>query len=220
MIRYARFLPAILVILASCASVGNERRDAALNGMIYDFESQPVQGAVVEVDGAVMATSDVNGRFALAGLPMGAHRLVAGREGYEKVETEIDYSDATQVVYVKMISADQLLGRAERALEEKNWREAEDLLRRNEAVRGGNPAAGYLRAVLDFRRGDYRAAAEKLEGLLAGGAKDPFVYLFLADLYQYRLDDAAHAAARLADFLAFRYDPDVERRLRSMGEAP
>jgi hypothetical protein len=188
--------------------------------MVYDYEGRPVQGASIAVDGGRPVSSDVNGRFALAGLPMGAHRLVAGREGYETVETEIDYSDATQVVYVKMISADQLLGRAERAIEGKNWGEAEGLLRRNEAVRGGNSAAGYLRAVLAFRRGDYRAAAEKLEGLLAGGSKDPFVYLFLADLCQYRLDDAARAAAFLADFLAFRYDPDVERRLREIGEVP
>ncbi len=212
-------LPAILAILVSCAGVGAARGEPPLNGMIYDFEGLPVQGATIEVDGKTTA-SDVNGRFALAGLPMGQHRLVSKRDGYETIETEIDYSDVTQVVYIKMISADQLLARAEKALDRKDWRDAEEMLRRNEAVRGANPAAGYLRAVFDFRRGDCRAAADRLEGLLAGGSKDPFVQLFLADLYQYRLNESERAAARLAGFLALRYDPDVERRLRSIGEVP
>jgi predicted Zn-dependent protease len=111
-----------------------------------------------------------------------------------------------------MISADQLLSQAEKALDRKNWQQAEDLLNRNEAVQGNNNAARYLRAVFDFRRGDYAAATNKLEGLLAEGSKDPFVHLFLADLYQYHLGDKNRAAEYLSNYLLFRYDPDIEKR--------
>lgn len=205
--------------LSACATAGKSSADPTpppLNGMIYDYDNLPVSGAVVSAEGEDLAASDVNGRFSLPAFPFGKYRFTASRSGYEPSELEADYADATQVLYFKMHSAEQLLARAERALDARDWQAAESFIARASAVKPGDPAVLYLAAVLDYRRGRCVDALAKLESVLAADPRDPFVYLFMADLHQYGLADKAKALAALDAFLDLRYDREAEERRRSL----
>jgi len=74
----------------------------------------------------------------------------------------------------------------------------------------------YLRAILDYQQGDAAAAASRLESLTAGGTTIPYVYLFLADLYQYSLNKRQAAEKALAHYLKQTDDPDVRKRLDAL----
>jgi len=218
------FLNAICLIAAlaasACASSDRSTRGgpsgASLNGMVYDYENRPVADAEIRIDGHLRARSDINGRFSLGELPFGKYAVEVGREGCERVSFAVTYGDPTQIIYVKLYSAKQLLSAAEKEMEKRNWAEAQAYLGRMEAIGADDPAARYLRAVLSFRRGQAKEAKGLLEALLADGYDEAYVHLFLADLCQYSFSDPRGAAAQLEKYLKARYDPDVERRLREL----
>jgi len=206
--------------LGACSSLDRQRRegpsDAPLEGMIYDRENRPVAGAEVFLDGQLLARSDINGRFCLGEPRFGAHRVEVAKKGYEGASFALDYRDATQVVYAKLVSAAQLVAAARTAAQFRRWSESLALLDRAEALGEPDPAARYLRALVLFRRGDSEAAKDLLEAILADGFDEPYVHLFLADICQYRLEDARQAATHLERYLAERGDPDAEKRLEAL----
>jgi hypothetical protein len=215
-IRSLILIPAVLVLAVSCASLKTNDQGPPFYGMVYDMDNLPVQNARVFVDGKEAAGTDVNGRFVLSGLNFDSYAVELRKVGYESLVTQLDYFSSTQVLYVKMISADQLLGEAEAALAERRWEEASSLVDRAERTKPGAPVTLYLKAVVTFRRGDAQGARALLEGLLAKEYKEPAVYLLLADILQYRQDDPAGAAAHLRSYLKLRYDPEVEKRLAQL----
>ncbi len=184
-----------------------------LFGMVYDADSQPCVGARITVDGRPGPTTDINGRFGLASLPLGRHRLEVAKEDFEPVSTVFDFVDRKQVLYLKVVSHDQLLRLAEQALQEGKLQDAGDLLRRAEAIRPDDPVGLYLRAIGLVEAGRFGDAVGALEGLLSRGYREAAVYLTLADLYQYRLGDPRRAAMYLEEALRREKDPDVRRRL-------
>jgi tetratricopeptide (TPR) repeat protein len=205
------------LLLASCGTLGSNDSKPPFYGMVYDRDNQPVQNAVVVLDGKETAATDVNGRFALANLDPGVYEVELRKEGYEPLSTSVEYFSPTQVLYVKMTSRDQLLSQAETAIAERRWQEASDLVDRADRIDPDNPATLFLRAVVLFRRGQPEEARAILEGLLARDYMEPSIHLFLADILQYRLADPVGAASHLREFLLLRYDPVVEERLKGMG---
>jgi len=73
-----------------------------------------------------------------------------------------------------------------------------------------------LGAVVDFRTKDFEKARAGLEGLLSMDYKEPFVYLFLADIRQYHVVDKAKAIEYLSAYLALREDSAVRKRLEEL----
>lgn len=206
-------IPALALIAVSCASMRPDKTGLPLYGMVYDRGNLPVSNALVLVDGKAQATTDANGRFGLEGLKYGIHDLELRKEGYETMSTRVDYVSSAQVLYVKMVSTDQLLGQAQTAITERRWAEALSLLDRAERTRHGAPATLYLKAVVLFRSGDAEGARDILEGLLKEEYREPAIYLLLADIYEHRLSDVAAAAAYLRAYLRLQYNPEVEKRL-------
>lgn len=206
------FVPLALAALGSCASSATPRTLPPLNGMIYDYDNIPVASAAVEVDGKQTTSSDVNGRFALSDYLPGQYAIVVKKAGYETVQLNIKYDDPTQILYIKLFSVDQLLKLAEDAFALRNWQETEDFLRRAELIQPGNIPLRFLQAALGFRRGDNDTAQRKLTELMADEANDPYIHVFLADLFQYRLNDGPTALSHLDAFLNMRYDPEIEKR--------
>ncbi len=206
-----------LLTLGACATAKGPKETPVpplppLNGMIYDQDNLPVSNAIVEIDGERKSISDVNGRFALFDLIPGKYLLSVRGEDYESASVHIEYSDPTQIVYVKLFSADQLLSVAEKAIETRDWQSAEEYLNRATAIRPNDTSALYLHAVLDFRQGKAKEALATLESLLANKIRDPYIYLFCADILQYQLQNPKAALGYLEKFLESRFDPEVEKR--------
>ena len=212
-------------LLFSCAS-----RDAAdpsrfekadLFGMIYDEENQPCPGVMLRVDGkssgpADEPVSDIRGRFVIPGLSRGEHSVTARKVGFEEVSTTILFLNRTDVLFLRMVSFAQLLGKAEKALEERRWGEADDLLARAERLDPGSSVLVYLKAVAAYKTGHAEDAADQLAGLVQKGIHEPAVYLFLADVYEHGLADVPQAIQVLEQYLAFRADEAALRRLESL----
>ncbi len=207
-------------LLIGCATIPEPDVSGALpvHGLVYDYDNLPVPAAVLRIDGKRSALSDVNGRFVSPPIPPGTYDIEVSRDGYETKTVRLEYSHPNQILYAKLYSAEQLLSLAEKALERRDWEAASSLLERAQAVRPGDAAAGYLRAIISFRKGDHGRAQEELGRLLLQGTGDPFIHLFLADLLQYRLGKAEEALEHLDRFLASRCDPDVEARRTALAE--
>jgi tetratricopeptide (TPR) repeat protein len=215
-------LPFLLAVtlalsLSSCVSF-RERRlrefdSAPLVGMVYDQDQKPCAAAQITVDGREGPRTDVNGRFLIDALTRGDHRVGVSKEGFEPLEVPVSFTDRTQVLYLRVVSFNQLLRQAEEALDRGRLQEADGLLRRAEALKAEDPVALYLRAVYCLKLEDTDQAVGLLQEILARDQRLPAVLLTLADIYQYRLKDAAQAAGYLREYLRAEEDPDIRARL-------
>jgi tetratricopeptide (TPR) repeat protein len=226
-ILYACALLAVMLFV-SCASQDTvdiiNFDKSALFGMIYDDDNQPCAGAELKIDGRRGPITDIRGRFVLPDLSRGKHVLTARKEGYEDLTASFDFLNKTDVLYLRIVSFGQLLSKAEKALEERKWDIADAFLGRAEKIDAGDPVFLYLRAVQAYKTGRYRDTVAYLDIIIAKGAKDPYVYLFLADIYQKNLNQPAKAIEDLEIYLTKRADSDVEARLEGLrkksGETP
>lgn len=211
------------LLLGSCRTVSNENPlqfdSAPLFGMIYDMDNRPCAGVSLLLDGGQTSTTDLDGRFVLLGVKHGPHTLTAASEDREALEVRFDFQNQTHVLYLKMVSFDQLLSQAQDALDRKKWAEADRALRRAAAIHEADTVLVYLRAILDHQQGDSAGAAARLESLLAGGAAAPIIYLFLADLYQDSLGKPGAARGALGEYLKQVEDADVRKRLEDLKSA-
>lgn len=208
------------IALLSCATTARKREKLPpLYGTIFDQENKPVPSVELFLDGSYAATSDVHGRFSLLSVKKTDEHIVVARcAGFEPVELRFTYTDATQVMYISMFSADQLLSSAERSIRDKNWAEAEAFLVRAEK-NGADPLyCEYLRAVFAVHRNDTEKAKETLLKLIDQGHAKPHVLLFLADIYEYHDNDVENAREYLRRFLQLRSDIEIEQRLRRLDE--
>lgn len=81
-----------IVLIASCAVALLDAQDkpgGIIKGQIVAGEGEPLVGANVVVEGTLLgATSDVNGKFVIVGVPPGLHKLKATYIGYSPVMSQ------------------------------------------------------------------------------------------------------------------------------------
>jgi tetratricopeptide (TPR) repeat protein len=206
--------------LAGCLSTAAHQpqdfAEAPLYGMVYDYDNLSCAEAIVIVDEKEEARSDINGRFVVTTLPRGHHQVIVRKDGYEDCRIGFEFLNRTQVLYVRIISASQLMRQVEGALEQKDLARARQLLDRTLAVAPKNPVARYLLAVYLLQDKHPDEAVALLLGILDEGYRDPTLYLTLADLYQYSIDDPKQARTYLEKYLQLRQDPGIQRRLEAL----
>jgi tetratricopeptide (TPR) repeat protein len=205
----------LALVLLSCATTPNKKnRTQELYGMIYDGNNKPVYNAAVYINGTYAASSDIHGHFSIPKVkPKLPCVISAEKPDYETIQTEFADTDPAYILYMRMFSVDQLITEAEDALKEKNWNRAESFLVRAEKAGGENPSIKYLRGVLAFYKNQYAEAVAVLRGITEAEKNAAFVYLFIADLYQYYLEEPIQAKAFLERFLSLQYDADVRNRV-------
>lgn len=210
----------LALFASSCVSWREKRlrefTSSPLVGMVYDLDQKPCAGALITVDGQEGPRTDINGRFVIAALRRGEHLIKVSKQGYEPLETALSFLDRTQVLYLRLTSLGQLLREAEEALDRRRFQEADDLLRRAEALNAGDPVGMYLRAVYFLKRENTEEAIGLLEKIRAQGQKAPAILLSLADIYQYRLQDLPRAISYLRQFLEAEDNPEVRARLTEL----
>ncbi|MFP3042355.1 carboxypeptidase regulatory-like domain-containing protein [Treponema primitia] len=214
---YLIWLGIIMTVFFSCATNQTQKRTSqGLYGMIYDGDNRPVKEVKIYVDDKFAAISDIHGHFSLPSLKSGEeYRIKACKEYYEAVELALDYLDPQNVLYISIYHADQLLNQAEQALRNKEWVQTESLLSRAEDAHGDYPSIQYLRGILAFHKGEYDNALGILISLTEQ-EKASYLYLFIADLYQYYTGDKDRALLFLNKFLELRYDTEVDNRIRNL----
>jgi hypothetical protein len=218
-----RTYAAVAVALASALLVGScltqreerlrEFTEAPLTGMVYDHDQAPCANALVVVDGTDGPHTDINGRFATDPIGRGGHRVLVKKQGFEELEVSFEFMNRNQVLYLRVISVDQLLRQAETALEGKRLVEVERLLARAQAIDAANPVGKYLCALWHLERDEADAAADILTELERAGYREPIVFLTLADVYEFHLARTAEAILQLEQYLKLQGDPEVSKRL-------
>ncbi len=210
-------------ILISCATKPNtliEFDKAPLYGMIYDSDNNPLDGVRIKIQTVEIkeAVSDIEGRFVISELKKGDHTLIATADHCEELRFDFSFMNRGRAIYLKMISFGQLINSSEYALETKEFKEAEKLLDRAAALRGEDPLLLYLKAVLFFKTDQPEKAEEYLIDLINLGYEKAYVYLFLADLYEYSLNKIEEAVRFLTEYLKIKTDPETGERLRGLME--
>ncbi len=218
--------PLVIVIAAalfSCASYLNtqleEFANADLLGMIYDNDNQACSGVRVTVDGLTGPVSDVNGRFTLPNLSRGKHALSVKKEGYEPADFQIEFLNRTQIVYLKVLSFEQILSLAERALNDRKIGEAEGYLERAKKIRESDPLLLYLRAVVALKRDQVQDALTILLSIIEQKTAEPHVYLAVADIYEYKLEDPQNALRYLKKYLTYNESDEIKARIKRLEAA-
>jgi tetratricopeptide (TPR) repeat protein len=216
----AALLLLLPILLCSCATKDKttvyDFQAAPLFGMIYDHDNTPCSNVRTRIDGTDGPVSDINGRFIVQSLSRGEHHIVFTKEGYETESLTFQFLNINQVLYVRMISFEQLLEKVEDAIEYQRWEEGEELLQRAEQIKQNNPLARYLHAILLKEKGNAEKAVKILLGILHSGFKGPYVYLALGDLYQYRLQNIPEAARYLEEYLELEVNREVQKRLEEL----
>ncbi|HUX51220.1 MAG TPA: carboxypeptidase-like regulatory domain-containing protein [Spirochaetia bacterium] len=208
---------AIMVLFASCTGMPDadprsfER--APLFGMVYDQENQPVAGVNFSIDGREGLLSDITGRFVIPDLSRGEHTLVARKVDYELLMTVIQFSNQTQVVYIRMISRTELVQAAEDEVAARRFADAQSLIDRILTISPDDPEGSFLQAVLFHRSRRSLEAAAILEALIASGVTEEPVCLFLADLYEKALGDPGRAVKLLEGCVARSPTPRTRSKL-------
>ncbi|MDR2404399.1 MAG: carboxypeptidase-like regulatory domain-containing protein [Spirochaetaceae bacterium] len=203
-----------VAILASCTSFPSRRyREQALYGMIYDGDNKPVHNAAVYINGKHIVSSDIQGHFTIPDIkPKLQYTVTARKEGYEELQLEVSFPDPSYILYLHMVSAAQLLTRTGEAMLKKDWQSAESFLTRAQNAGGDPGETGFLQGVLLFNRNLYREALSVLIPITETNRNAPYLFLFIADIYQFHLEDPRSARFYLNKFLELRYDPEVARR--------
>jgi len=213
-----KFLPHLAIILLSfsCRSTVVEDfssfKEAPLMGMVYSSRSIPCVGAVLQVDEKVY-TADINGRFVIPNLKRGKHQIEVSKEGYEPEIISLDFSDRRQILYVRLISNESLLDWAEESLDELRWSESEDLIMRSLAIEPDNTRALTLLGALYYRMERFEDSLKQWERLIERGYRSPYLYLLIANTYEYGLKSPEEARPWLERYLESHEAPEVRARL-------
>lgn len=203
-----------LLTLISCKTMNLEK--SSFSGMIYDGNNEPVSGASVEVNGKKNTVSDMYGRFYLENLKLNEeYELTISKKDFETVNIDFDFQNITQVAYINMLSSSQLLEKAESAITDGNYDIAETFIHRAEVCSKETLSSRYLQAVVLFRKGNIDNALNILIQLSIT-YNEPYIYLFLADIYEYSLKDNDSAQKYLKMYLDKTYDPELEIRYTSL----
>jgi tetratricopeptide (TPR) repeat protein len=142
--------------------------------MIYDYENSPVPGVTVYLDGRKIVDSDIQGRFVLENMKKGQYAIKLTKRGYEMLEEVFQY-EPLQVLYFKMINAQQLLVLAETEMDNAEFAKAENYLNRALQLEPNRPDILFLKSISYYLRARYAEAADILENLIRSGNTDPSI---------------------------------------------
>ena len=199
----------------SCKSTKVEK--TTFNGMIYDGDNEPVSGVQIFLDEKHQTVSDMYGRFYFENLITNKeYTLTATKKDFETAQITFEFQNITQVAYLTMYSSEQLLKQAEKSLTENNTITARALVDRAEICGGKSLSSLYLQAVILYKESNSNEALNILLDLSSQGYNNPYIYLFMADIYQYDIKDIELAKSNLQKYLSTTYDLETEKRYKEL----
>ncbi len=214
----------LILSVSSCKSTPSLLKDtihdfkaADFIGVIYDSRNRPCQGVSVTVlDEKRSYRTDIDGRFVIPNLSQGQHEIQLSKEGFVSLNVPVNYTSRKQVLYAQMTSADFLLDECKKHLDNLEWDKAEELLLQCREINADNSRYLTLEGALFYRTERYEEALGNWMQLIEKGHKDAYLYLIIADTYQYGLEDNTQAALWLRRYLEKREDESARERLEEI----
>jgi tetratricopeptide (TPR) repeat protein len=208
----------LFLLVAGCESapISSDFLLAQLEGKIFDYDNVPCADVLITIDNGIGVHSDINGRFVIPSLGKGKHVLKATKENYEDLVEQFSFLNQNQVLWLRIISINQLEKRIEKAFEEKKWDEVESLIDRALKIKHDDPVIMYLQALYYNQNGWLEQAMEVLGKIIESGYNEPVVFLTMADICQYKLHKKDLAITYLGKYLELKTDEGVFRRLDAL----
>jgi tetratricopeptide (TPR) repeat protein len=160
--------------------------------MIYDFSNRPVPNFSITLGEKYSIDTDINGRFTLAKIPVGAYTLVARKEGYETYHDKIDIKDQGQIIYIRIPSQIELLDLADLSLTSGNLDAAEGYVKRAYNIDPKNTEMLFYYATVMFKKKEYDEAIFFLQSAQILGSKDEYITRFLSVLKELKEKGKTH----------------------------
>jgi tetratricopeptide (TPR) repeat protein len=212
-------LLSLLIFVTGCPSgppVADNFISSPLNGKIFDHDNLPCSDVIITVDKFTKVKTDINGRFFIPNLTRGKHVFVCEKESYEELAFTYNFLNQNEVLWLKMTSLEQLIRQIDEMFFDKKWDETESLFERASKINPDDPILLYLTSVLYLHKGQIDNARDILLSIIDKGYTEPIIYLSLADIYQYKLDDPANALLYLEKYSALIQDEEVYRRIEEL----
>ena len=186
MIKRAFGIFFVITLLISCQTGKPIKRlsnEGMMFAMIYDYENIPVSAVAVYINEKKIVDSDIQGRFILDAMKKGEYRVKLAKKGYETLEESFQY-DPMQVLYFKIINAQQLLALAETALDNTEYAVAENYLNRALLLEPNRPDILFLKSIACYLQNKNAEAAAILENMIISGNNDPSISQLLEKVRQ------------------------------------
>jgi len=174
------FFVALMAFSCKTAEFGFKVID--VNGMVYDFSNRPVAHCEISLGKKYKSSTDINGRFSLPKVPVGAYTVTGHKKTFESYSDEVVIKDKGQIIYIRMPSQNQLLNLADEALVTNNLATAEEMLERAYLIDKNNIEMLFYYATVNFRQHKYNQAIQLLESAKELGSKDVYIDKFLTKL--------------------------------------
>lgn len=165
----------IFFLFGACRTAEFHHTQIDVHGMVYDFENRPVAGYSVELDRTHSAVTDAMGRYAFQSVPSGEYTLIGQRQGYERYETMVSVNSRTEIQYLRVASAEQLLSLADEKLSNGDLPAAADYVTRAENTESRSILIPFYAAVISFRNGKPNEALSILRALEDRGVRDIYI---------------------------------------------
>jgi tetratricopeptide (TPR) repeat protein len=204
--------------MAGCTSapISSDFSLAPLDGKVFDFDNTPCADVLVTVDDGVAVRSDINGRIWIAALDKGKHVIRATKENYEEYVETFTFLNRNQVIWIRIMSLNQLEKKIDKSFEDKKWDDVGALIDRALKVKNDAPVILYYQALLYKQNGWFEQAMAVLEKITTNGYNEPIVYLTMADIAQYKINNKELAITYLRKYLDLKTDDNVFKRLEAL----
>jgi hypothetical protein len=200
-----------------------DKERAGYEGMIYDRSGTSVANADILFNNRQVGKSDFNGRFYIPRVIPGEHQLRVRKTGYESYFGIIITRSPMDIAYVSLVSKEDLCVMIQNALRERHWDLADTYTKRALAVDSRDMVIRFLAATVQAiparQSRNVPEAVALLEGLLNDGFREPVILLFLADLYEYDLNDNENSQKYLSQYIHIKDDEIVKERLKRVQNA-
>lgn len=189
----------MLVFFNACTTVDNINGKNAFTvyGMVYNKSGAPVANARIILNEQIISVSDYNGRFSIPEMNKGTYSVSIEADKYENYLSTVEILSTSDVVYVSLISTRELIISSKKALDSRDWELALIQIERALKIEPKNPEVRYLKALilnsLKWNKHNSEAAKLCLESLINDGFDEPYIVLFLLDIYQYDMNDMVAA---------------------------
>lgn len=217
-IGFISLLGVMFLSFNSCVTLSNQNFN--LYGMVYSKSAEPVVDAEIVLNEKQKTVSDYNGRFILNSVTPGLNKVSVKKEGFEIYESEVTIRSKTDVLYISILSKDDLQDMVKIAMKEKKWTEAAEFLDRLLSVDPENPVSLYYKALYyclqDNPQRDSTVSYDTLMGILEKGYKEAGIYLLLSDISLYDKNDKSAALGFLQKAAAVESSPLIQEKIEKL----
>ncbi|QEN04215.1 carboxypeptidase regulatory-like domain-containing protein [Thiospirochaeta perfilievii] len=211
----------VIIILGSISCVSNNNRSSTLSnsllGILYDNDNNPLNNIDLEFINSeletVTTTTDIDGKFFIPELEFGKYKIII-RNKIMNQTVEIEHYSIENILILRVKTITDLILDLEVCLEKSDFDRSKLLISKIEEIDKDNEFFIYLKGIYHYKIDEMDQSETLL--LTLEGRDYAYVYLLLADIYQYHKSTPNRAIYYLKKFLNIEQDKIIYKRLEEL----